>query len=178
MAFVTASAVVVEVEAKVWAFLYGCVVVAVEMSLALMPQRSQLVEDDAYRWLIEAVGSCVLDDVWLPPTINTLPSIPLEALYAEPAVIRTISAPCKGWAAFINLLLTWCAARSVLGQTTATVGATTFGEIRHLSDASTITGLAGIATIDPATVALAALPQPEQPAAEHHHEHGEYAEDL
>jgi hypothetical protein len=55
VALVTACAVVVEVESEVWALLYGYVVIAVQMPLALVPLLAELFEDDANGRSIETV---------------------------------------------------------------------------------------------------------------------------
>jgi hypothetical protein len=82
VALIAACAVVVEVQAKVWTLLYGHVVVTVQVTLVLVPLLAEFVEDDAYGWVIQAVCAAVADDVWLPTTVNALPTVSHKALDA------------------------------------------------------------------------------------------------
>ena len=106
MALVAASPVVVQVEAKVWALFYGDVVVCVEVCLIAMPSLSQLIEDDACGWFVNAIRCGVFDNVRFPSAIDALPTISLEALDAEPVVMTAVASLSMGGTLLVALLLT------------------------------------------------------------------------
>jgi hypothetical protein len=106
MALVAASPVVVQVEAKVWALFYGDVVVCVEVCLIAMPSLSQLIEDDACGWFVNAIRSGVFDNVRFPSAIDALPTISLEALDAEPVMVTAVASLSVRGTLLVTLLLT------------------------------------------------------------------------
>jgi hypothetical protein len=65
--------------------------VTVQVLLATAPTRSQLVEDDAGRRLAEFICAAVTHSVRLPPTVDALPLVALEAEDAQSLVVIRIA---------------------------------------------------------------------------------------
>lgn len=62
-----------------------------------VPLLAQPIEDDAYRWLIDAAVSGFFEQVRFPSTVNALPTVTDEALDAELAVVLVVTtdATCR-----------------------------------------------------------------------------------
>lgn len=104
MAFVTACLVVVQFEPKVRALVYCYVVVTVKMPLVAVPPHPQLFQDQGCWRGVEAIGATVANDVRFPAAVDALPTVTLEALDAQFAVVFVIAALRRGASLLLALL--------------------------------------------------------------------------